>query len=68
MSLSRKELLKLPLAKRAEMALKAAVRKVIEEHARKGLPIYVWSKGKVVAQSARKLLADQRRRRAKRAR
>jgi hypothetical protein len=42
------ELLKLPLEVRAEMALKAAVEKVIEEHAREGLPIYVWRDDRVV--------------------
>ena len=37
----------LPLEQRAEMALKAAVRKVIIEHARLGLPIYTWRNGEV---------------------
>lgn len=41
--------LSLPLEQRAEMALKAAVEDVIVEHARKGLPIYIWRDGKVVA-------------------
>lgn len=41
-------LLDLPLEERAEMALKAAVEKVIDEHAREGQPIYVWRDGKVV--------------------
>lgn len=41
--------LSLPLEQRAEMALKAAVEEVIVEHARKGLPIYIWRDGKVVA-------------------
>jgi len=40
--------LDLPLEQRAEMALKAAVEKVIVEHARQGLPIYIWRDGKVV--------------------
>jgi hypothetical protein len=40
--------LDLPLEVRAEMALKAAVEKVIVEHARRGLPIYIWRDGKVV--------------------
>ena len=34
--------LALPLEERAEMALKAAVEKVIVEHARQGLPMYIW--------------------------
>lgn len=40
--------LDLPLEQRAEMALKAAVERVIVEHARQGLPIYVWRDGQVV--------------------
>ena len=43
----------LPLEVRAEMALKAAVEKVIVEHARQGLPIYIWRDGKVVNVSGR---------------
>jgi hypothetical protein len=42
------EVLKLPLEVRAEMALKAAVEKLIEEHAREGRSIFVWENGKVV--------------------
>ncbi len=38
----------LPLEERAAMALKAAVEKVIAEHARQGLPIYIWRDGRVV--------------------
>ena len=40
--------LELPLHVRAEMALKAAVEKVIEENVRCRLPIYIWRDGKVV--------------------
>jgi hypothetical protein len=47
--------LELPLERRAEMALKAAVEKVILEHARQGLPIYIWREGKVVELSAKEL-------------
>ncbi|MGA3327829.1 MAG: hypothetical protein ABSF45_25495 [Terriglobia bacterium] len=47
--------LKLPLEQRAEMALKAAVEKVIVEHARQGLPIYIWREGKVVEMSLKEL-------------
>ena len=39
------------------MALKAAVEKVMEEHARNGLPIYIWRDGKVVDISAEELRA-----------
>ena len=55
------EVLALPLHQRAEMALKAAVRKVVEEHARLGLPLYISSQGRVVAASAKKVLAQYRR-------
>jgi len=41
--------LDLPLQERATMALEAAVEKVIEEHIREGLPLYIWRDGKVVA-------------------
>ena len=47
--------LELPLEQRAEMALKAAVEKVIVEHARQGLPIYIWRDGKVVEMSLEEL-------------
>ncbi|HEX9221732.1 MAG TPA: hypothetical protein VF860_00240 [Candidatus Acidoferrales bacterium] len=40
--------LELPLEERAEMALKAAVEKVIIEHARLGLPIFVWRDNRIV--------------------
>ena len=49
-------ILELPLAQRAEMALKAAVEKVVEEHARDGRPLYIWRDGKVAEVSARELL------------
>ena len=47
--------LELPLHERALMALKAAVEEVIEEHAREGLPLYIWRDGKVVAVPAEEL-------------
>jgi hypothetical protein len=50
-----KNVLELPLEERAEMALKAAVEKVIVEHARQGLPIYIWRDGKVVEMSQEEL-------------
>lgn len=49
--------LELPLEVRAEMAMKAAVEKVIEEHARSGLSIFVWRDGKVVEVTAQELRA-----------
>jgi hypothetical protein len=48
-------ILELPLAQRAEMALKAAVERVVEEHVRDGRPLYVWRDGKVVEVSAQEL-------------
>ena len=47
--------LELPLSDRGLLALKAAVEKVIEEHAREGLPLYLWRDGKVVAVPAKEL-------------
>lgn len=47
--------LDLPLEVRAEMALKAAVEKVILESAREGRPIYVWRDGTVVEVSVEEL-------------
>ena len=49
-------LLDLPLLDRAQMVMKAAIEKVIEEHAREGLPLYLWRDGKVVAVPAKELL------------
>ncbi len=48
-------ILELPLGERAEMALKAAVEKVIESHIRDGRPIYIWRDGTVVEVSAQEL-------------
>jgi hypothetical protein len=48
-------ILELPLTQRAEMALKAAVEKVIEEHMPDGRPLYIWRDGKVVEMSAQQL-------------
>jgi hypothetical protein len=48
-------ILDLPLEERALMAINAAVEKVIEEHAREGLPLYIWRDGKVVAVPAEEL-------------
>jgi len=50
--------LELPLHIRGEMALKAAVEKVIVEHARQGLPIYIWHDGKVVEVPVDELRAE----------
>jgi hypothetical protein len=49
--------LELPLEVRAEMALKAAVERVMEEHARDGLPVFIWQDEKVVEVSPDELRA-----------
>jgi hypothetical protein len=36
--------------------MQEAFKKVVEEHAREGLPMYVWRSGKVVAVPAEELL------------
>ena len=49
------EILNLPLEVRAEMAMKAAVEEVVDEHIRDGRPLHVWRDGKVVAIPAEEL-------------
>jgi hypothetical protein len=53
-----KSVLRLPLEKRAEIAFKEAVEEVIDEHARMGLPLYIWRDGKVVELSAEEIRHD----------
>jgi hypothetical protein len=48
MSKPSKAVLRLPIEKRAEIAFKIAVAKAIDEHARLGLPVYIWRDGQVV--------------------
>lgn len=50
-----KSILRLPLQKRAELALHKAVQGVIREHASLGLPMYIGSNGKVVKLSPNKV-------------
>ena len=52
--------LELPIEERALMAFRAAVEKVIEEHVREGLPLYIWRDGKVVAVPPEELRAQSR--------
>lgn len=52
------DILQIPLSQRAEMALKAAVEKVVEDHIRSGRPIHIWRDGKVVEVSADELRAQ----------
>ncbi len=47
--------IELPLIERAEMALKEAVEKVMEENTRNGFPIYILRDGKVVDISAEEI-------------
>ena len=53
-----KNILRLPLEKRAEIAFKEAVEGVIDEHARLGLPLRIWRDGKVVGLTAQELRHD----------
>lgn len=53
-----KSILRLPLEKRAEIAFKEAVEGVIDEHARLGLPLYIWRDGRVVGLSAQEMRHD----------
>jgi hypothetical protein len=56
MSKPSRDVLRIPLEKRAEIAFKVAVAKAIDEHARLGFPIYIWRDGKVVEVSADEVL------------
>lgn len=56
MSKPSKDVLRLPLEKRAEIAFKVAVANAIDEHARLGLPIYIWREGQVVELSPEDVL------------
>lgn len=53
-----RNVLDLRLLDRAEMAMEAAIGKVIEEHMREGLPLYFWRNGKVVAVPPEELRND----------
>jgi hypothetical protein len=50
--------LELPLEQRAVMAFKAAVEKLIIDHARTGAPFYIWRDGKVIAMPKEELEAE----------
>ena len=49
-----KQILQLPIEKRAEIAFKLAVAKAIDEHTRLGLPVYVWRNSRVVKLSPKR--------------
>jgi len=55
MKRTRKNILRLPLEKRAELAFQEAVDEVIVEHARLGLPLYIGRDGEVVKLSPKKV-------------
>jgi hypothetical protein len=48
MSKPSRDILQLPIEKRAEIAFKVAVAKAIDEHTRLGLPVYIWRNSRVV--------------------
>jgi len=50
--------LELPIPERGLIAPREAVKKAIEEHSRVGLPIYVWSDGKVMEITFDQLASD----------
>ena len=50
------DVMELPIEQRAEMALKAAVAKALSEHARLGLPVYIWRNKRVVKLSPKAVL------------
>jgi hypothetical protein len=54
MSKPSREVLQLPIEKRAEIAFKVAVAKAIDEHTRLGLPVYIWRNSRVVKLSPNK--------------
>ena len=55
MKRTHQSILRLPMEKRAEMALREAVDEVIAEHARLGFPLYIGRNGKVVKLSPSKV-------------
>jgi hypothetical protein len=48
----------LSLHERADLAMKTAIEKLKLDHARRGLPLYIWQDGKVVEISAAQLRAE----------
>jgi hypothetical protein len=62
MSNPSRDVLRLPIEKRAEIAFKVAVAKAIDEHTRLGLPVYIWRNSRVVKLSAPKTPSSSRRR------
>ena len=48
----------LSLHDRAALAMKTAIEKLKLDHARRGLPLYIWQDGEVVEVSAEQLRAE----------
>lgn len=65
MSKPSKDVMRLPIEQRAEIAFKAAVAKAINEHARLGLPVYIWRNKRVVRLSPTAVLGPVKSRRHK---
>ena len=65
MSKPSKDVLRLPLEKRAEIAFKVAVAKAIDEHVRLGFPVYISRKGRVVKLPPRAVRSSSRSKRTK---
>jgi hypothetical protein len=61
MSKPSKDVLRLPIEKRAEIAFKVAVANAIDEHTRLGLPVYIWRNSRVVKLSPNKTRNSSRR-------
>lgn len=51
-------ILKLPMPQRGLVALKEAVKIALAEHARDGVPIYIWEDGRVVQVAPDRLLQE----------
>jgi hypothetical protein len=56
-----KDILRLPIEKRAEIAIKSAVAEAIDEHTRLGLPVYIWRNNRVAKLSPAKPRSSSRR-------
>jgi hypothetical protein len=61
MSKPSQDVLRLPIEKRAEIAIKVAVAKAIDEHTRLGLPIYIWRNNRVVKLPSHQTLSSSKR-------
>jgi hypothetical protein len=53
-----KNVSELALEDRADLAMKTAIEKLKLDHARRGLPVYIWQDGKIVEVSAEQLKVE----------